>query len=131
MVDLTMDDINSSKNMGVKSALFDSDVEIADGTVSRSKRTRDSSPIRSDKGKGRASLGNEKSSDPSDAVLATWRRGDDDMEPSTKMLALIDYLKEWASTGDKTICYSQCKLPSFNHRAIHELWSRDFHAGFN
>ncbi|KAF8890769.1 SNF2 family N-terminal domain-containing protein [Infundibulicybe gibba] len=43
----------------------------------------------------------------SEAVLATWSKGDDDLEPSTKMLALIDYLKEWETTGDKTICYSQ------------------------
>ena len=51
----------------------------------------------------------------SDPVIATWRRGDDDLEPSTKMLALVEYLKEWDSTGDKTICYSQCKL-YFSHR---------------
>lgn len=49
---------------------------------------------------------------PSDAVFATWRKGDDDMEPSTKMLALVDLLNRWDSTGDKTICYSQCELPS-------------------
>ena len=47
---------------------------------------------------------------PSDAVFATWRKGDDDMEPSTKMLGLIDLLNKWDDTGDKTICYSQCKL---------------------
>lgn len=48
---------------------------------------------------------------PSDAVFATWRKGDDDLEPSTKMLGLINLLNEWDCTGDKTICYSQCKLP--------------------
>ena len=48
--------------------------------------------------------------EPSDAVLATWRRGDDDMESSTKMAALMDYLKEWDASGDKTICYSQCMV---------------------
>lgn len=48
--------------------------------------------------------------EPSDAVLATWRRGDDDMEPSTKMLALVNYLKEWDASGDKAICYSQCEF---------------------
>lgn len=50
---------------------------------------------------------------PSDAVLATWKRGDDDLEPSTKMLALLELLKEWDSCGDKTICYSQCKSATF------------------
>ncbi|KAF7967113.1 hypothetical protein HWV62_35883 [Athelia sp. TMB] len=29
------------------------------------------------------------------------------MEASTKMMGLIDLLKEWDETGDKTICYSQ------------------------
>lgn len=47
---------------------------------------------------------------PSDAVFATWRKGDDDLEPSTKMLGLIDLLNKWDCTGDKAICYSQCRL---------------------
>ncbi|KAG9217670.1 hypothetical protein CCMSSC00406_0003641 [Pleurotus cornucopiae] len=42
---------------------------------------------------------------PSDEVIATWRKGDDDLEASTKMLAMIDLLKK--SSDDKTICYSQ------------------------
>jgi hypothetical protein len=46
---------------------------------------------------------------PSDAVISNWGRGDDDLEPSTKMLAMMGLLKEWEVTGDKTICYSQCK----------------------
>lgn len=49
---------------------------------------------------------------PSEAVIANWSRGDADLEPSTKMQALVNYIKEWNSTGDKTICYSQCKLLS-------------------
>ncbi|KAJ7819201.1 SNF2 family DNA-dependent ATPase, partial [Mycena olivaceomarginata] len=44
---------------------------------------------------------------PSDAVISNWGRGDDDLEPSTKMLAMMGLLKEWEVTGDKTICYSQ------------------------
>lgn len=55
-------------------------------------------------------------SQPSDALLATWGKGDSDMEPSAKMLALIEYLKEWDSTGDKTICYSQCTSSRFQTR---------------
>lgn len=46
---------------------------------------------------------------PSAEVFATWRKGDDDLEPSTKMLGLIDLLEQWDYTGDKTICYSQCE----------------------
>jgi hypothetical protein len=40
--------------------------------------------------------------------MATWRRGDDDMEPSAKMLALIEQLQIAENAGDKTIVYSQC-----------------------
>ncbi|KAI6115018.1 SNF2 family N-terminal domain-containing protein [Pisolithus croceorrhizus] len=43
----------------------------------------------------------------SGALLAVWSRGDNDLEPSTKMLALIDSLKEAAEHGDKSICFSQ------------------------
>lgn len=47
--------------------------------------------------------------EPSAEVFATWRKGDDDLEPSTKMIGLISLLDKWDSTGDKTICYSQCE----------------------
>lgn len=40
-------------------------------------------------------------------MVKTWRRGGDNMEPSTKMMALIGYLHEWEVTGDKTIVFSQ------------------------
>ncbi|KAJ7886673.1 SNF2 family DNA-dependent ATPase [Mycena leptocephala] len=68
------------------------------------------------KGKGKAGSppprwkkksGDEDVDMPSDAVISNWGRGDDDLEPSTKMLAMMDLLKEWDATGDKTICYSQ------------------------
>lgn len=41
-------------------------------------------------------------------MIATWRRGDGDLEPSAKMLALIRLLKDADNAGDKTIVYSQC-----------------------
>ena len=41
-------------------------------------------------------------------MVAHWRRGDDNMESSTKMVALIEYLREWDVSGDKTIVFSQC-----------------------
>ncbi|KAJ6562842.1 SNF2 family DNA-dependent ATPase [Mycena vulgaris] len=44
---------------------------------------------------------------PSAALISNWGRGDDDLEPSTKMLAMMQLLKEWDASGDKTICYSQ------------------------
>jgi SNF2 family DNA or RNA helicase len=68
------------------------------------------------KGKGKAGSppprwkkksGDEDVDMPSDAVISNWGRGDDDLEPSTKMLAMMDLLKKWDATGDKTICYSQ------------------------
>ncbi|KAI9457065.1 SNF2 family N-terminal domain-containing protein [Russula earlei] len=43
----------------------------------------------------------------SEGTVATWRRDDDDMEPSAKMLALIEHLQIGEDAGDKTIVYSQ------------------------
>ena len=40
--------------------------------------------------------------------MATWCRGNDDFDPSAKMLALIEQLQIAENDGDKTIVYSQC-----------------------
>lgn len=86
-LDLTVDDI---------SAPFRSRSENID---------MDQSPRKSSPAKRKAS--NKAGDGPSEALIATWRKGDDDMEPSTKMLKLLSLLKEWDASGDKTICYSQ------------------------
>lgn len=100
----------------------DSDVEVLDNP---SPAKPDASSQVSKKSKGKRKAQTEEASEdddgegevatgtgnmPTDAVFAAWRKGDDDLEPSTKMMGLIDLLKEWDSTGDKTICYSQCRL---------------------
>lgn len=63
------------------------------------------------RGKGKARRqGRDSSEQPhgmSDHLIATWKRGDNNLEPSTKMLALVEHLQEWESTGDKTIVFSQ------------------------
>ncbi len=46
---------------------------------------------------------------PSDAMVRVWKEGGVNAEPSTKMLALVKFIQEWESTGDKIICFSQCK----------------------
>lgn len=70
-----------------------------------------------DKGKGKSS--NKKTADkPSAQLVATWNKGDDTMEPSTKMMALIELLKSWNATGDKCICYSQCALHILSYLII-------------
>ncbi|KIY44892.1 hypothetical protein FISHEDRAFT_50412, partial [Fistulina hepatica ATCC 64428] len=56
---------------------------------------------------GRKRGKNMKTAGISDALMSTWSRGDDDLEPSTKMMKLISYIQEWDCTGDKIICYSQ------------------------
>jgi len=38
--------------------------------------------------------------------MATWRRFDDDLESSAKMLALIEQLQSAENGGDKTTVYS-------------------------
>jgi hypothetical protein len=68
-------------------------------------------PSSSQKGKQPAS--NKEFKKPSQHTVATWRRGDDDMEPSAKMLALVEQLRIAENAGDKTIVYSQCPSPSF------------------
>ncbi|KAG0693881.1 SNF2 family N-terminal domain-containing protein [Suillus ampliporus] len=110
VLDLTMGDVSDQ--------LDDSDVEFGRGYAVRSSK----STKHRDDGKGKApmrdseekpaSQGTEKakledSGAPSRALIAMWRKGDCDLEPSTKMLALIDFLKSWDASGDKTICYSQ------------------------
>ncbi|KAF7297138.1 SNF2 family DNA-dependent ATPase [Mycena indigotica] len=59
-------------------------------------------------GKGKAKADDDEDVEmPSAAVISNWSRGDDFLEASTKMCAMLEMLKEWDSTGDKTICYSQ------------------------
>ncbi|KDR65835.1 hypothetical protein GALMADRAFT_131232 [Galerina marginata CBS 339.88] len=99
MVDLTQDGSPSNKRKADDS---DSDLEVLEESLSQGKRRKSGGGA---KGKGRADKG--KDGGPSDALIATWKRGDDDLEASSKMLALINYLKEWDVTGEKTICYSQ------------------------
>ncbi|KAG2137485.1 SNF2 family N-terminal domain-containing protein [Suillus clintonianus] len=108
VLDLTMSDVSDH--------LDDSDVEFGRGfAVQSSKKHKDNGkgkgPMR-DSAEKPASQGTEKakleeSDAPSRALIAMWRKGDYDLEPSTKMLALIDFLKSWDASGDKTICYSQ------------------------
>ncbi|KAG6330201.1 hypothetical protein ID866_8887, partial [Astraeus odoratus] len=62
----------------------------------------------SGKGKEKAITTDDKDTGaPSRAVVATWRKDDYDLQPSTKMLALIDLLREAEAHGDKSICFSQ------------------------
>ena len=56
---------------------------------------------------------------PSEKVFKKWRRHEIDVEPSAKMVAMVNYIKEWdamptyGNPKDKTIIYSQCKHISF------------------
>jgi hypothetical protein len=101
IIDLTVRKVSRNRRTA-----SDSDVEMV-GPPSNSSHIEPRAPICERKGK-------EKEKEvqinvPTDTVVTTWRKGGDDMEPSTKMLALVDLLQEWEGTGDKTICYSQCK----------------------
>ena len=141
IIDLTMNDISvqlpptpfksPTKAKPTPQADSDSDIEVTDVPSSPTKSSPSKSQKKSRhriglsakaKGKRRARTEDIGDDDPerqvatgkmpSDAVFAMWRKGDDDMEPSTKMLGLIDLLNKWDATGDKTICYSQCRLSS-------------------
>lgn len=97
VLDLTMDDITASSSQSTNSRFLGRKPKPSP----RGKRkSRDSDDEDEEPQKAKA---------PSEALLATWRRGDDDMEPSTKMLKLMELLNDWEASGDKTICYSQCQ----------------------
>ncbi|KAG6810754.1 hypothetical protein H0H92_010463 [Tricholoma furcatifolium] len=104
LTDLTLSQISKPVKGIKKDSGNDSDIEII--AVSPSKKPSTKTPP--SKGKSSAKKRPRAGADgPSDAVLATWRRGDDDLESSTKMNVLIELLQEWESTGDKSIVYSQ------------------------
>lgn len=48
-----------------------------------------------------------------DKLVKIWKRGGNDMEPSTKMVKMLEYIKEAMDAGDKTIVYSQCAYPVY------------------
>lgn len=48
-------------------------------------------------------------------MVEIWKRANADLEPSTKMVKLLELLKSWDATGDKTICFSQCWSESLSH----------------
>lgn len=92
--------------------------------------------------KNKQSVSNKESMKPSQRTVATWRRGDDDMEPSAKMLALVEQLQIAEHAGDKTIVYSQCPSstilfslsilsPSANDDDAHMELYRDVNAEFS
>lgn len=137
MVDITHHNASFGKQKKRKVEDSDSDLELEVDSISQGKRRRsgDGKSIPAgNKGKGRASTSNE--GGPSDAVFATWSRGDDDMEPSTKMNKMIELLKKWEAMGDKSIIYSQCtfsfvvfsKLVIFIDRINRDLDARPYRA---
>ncbi|KAI0334280.1 hypothetical protein GY45DRAFT_94057 [Cubamyces sp. BRFM 1775] len=58
-------------------------------------------------GKGKEKEKNAGPAQPDEAMLKMWRQGGTNVESSAKMLQMVAYLKEWESTGDKTIVFSQ------------------------
>jgi len=62
-------------------------------------------PVPKNKGKVEAKEGKKEELDP--RLVEIWKRANADLEPSTKMVALLRLLKSWDATGDKTICFSQ------------------------
>lgn len=100
VLDLTMDDdSNAEPGSGVRSSKKHND----NGKGKSPLRDNEEKPA--SQGAVKANL--EDSGAPSRALIAMWRKSDYDLEPSTKMLALIEFLKSWDASGDKTICYSQ------------------------
>ncbi|EKM52744.1 uncharacterized protein PHACADRAFT_211962 [Phanerochaete carnosa HHB-10118-sp] len=110
-------------------SIDDSDIELSDSSdedlpdpaeLLRNYRGPQKEQKEKNKGKEKASeddqvtditiediAGTNKVQEPSWDIFKTWAHGGANVEPSAKMLALVDLLKEWESTGDKTICFSQ------------------------
>ncbi|KII82945.1 hypothetical protein PLICRDRAFT_58597 [Plicaturopsis crispa FD-325 SS-3] len=114
ILDLTMDDITTIPPPSTPSRKAktedDSDIEMSDSPpiASPVKRQRATPvPATPAKGKEKAQSKAKTGDGPSEAVIKTWRNGADDLEPSTKMVAMIELLKEWDCTGDKSIVFSQ------------------------
>ncbi|KAK0450917.1 SNF2 family DNA-dependent ATPase [Armillaria borealis] len=95
-------DIASIMQPKKKKAKLERDTDTLDLTINDI-----SAPLQSKSSPAKRKTSNKAGDGPSEALIATWRKGDDDMEPSTKMLKLLSLLKEWDASGDKTICYSQ------------------------
>lgn len=78
------------------------DIEFIGGSSNSQQQT-----VESQKGEERTNGDEREPTALPNALLDVWRRGDNDLEPSAKMLALIDSLREAAEYGDKSICFSQ------------------------
>ncbi|KAF5383948.1 hypothetical protein D9757_007371 [Collybiopsis confluens] len=97
IIDLTMDDISEP--------IFSSPSRPGHSFSSKRKSPQPRN------GKGKAQQGEETGkSGLSAALLATWSKADDDMEPSVKMMKLVEYIKSWEKLGDKTIWTSMLDL---------------------
>jgi hypothetical protein len=76
--------------------------------LSHSKRTKGKSGASSSAGKKKKAATAQQG--PSKESVAVWRKSGQDLEASTKMLGMVELIKEWGATGDRTIVYSQCEL---------------------
>jgi len=105
-MDLTMDQVSAP--LRDEAGDEDDDIEVVKVISSPRKKVNGKAPVMEEKGK--SDTKRMRSGDgPSAAVIKTWRRGDDEMEPSAKMVELVGLLKEGEAAGDKTIVYSQCE----------------------
>lgn len=105
VIDLTFEDLEGKlapSNRALKPVWDeDTDKKFTGGSEAQVKDEDVKAPIKHEP-KGNNGEG------PDQVMLARWRQGDDNMEASTKMRAMIKMLREWDASGDKCICYSQC-----------------------
>lgn len=146
IVDLTLDEIHlpskkpklqrpSTTSLARRRAIEISEDEDDEyeGVKSQINELKHASIIEKSKGKARMPPSQAQvdvSIVPSSATLETWRNGADDLEASTKMLALIDELKIAEEAGDRTICYSQCTFRHLLASVLYSITIRDYDARF-
>ena len=119
--------VESDSDSGSDEDMDDSDSE-SDSSDSDAPKKKRGKPKAKAKAKGKsttkgknATKGKAKKNDERDESEAPpaahprqfemWKQGGSNVESSAKMLQMIAYLKEWESTGDKTIVFSQCGWP--------------------
>lgn len=77
------------------------------GRGKRRDRVNSAKPANKQRAKSRDN--SEEPPAPDANLYKTWKQGGSNVESSAKMMQMVKYLKEWESTGDKTIVFSQCK----------------------
>nr|VWO96010.1 Alcohol dehydrogenase [Ganoderma boninense] len=101
--------VDSDEDMGSSDSDSESDApRKGKGKATAKGRGRANNAKATSKLRAKSRDSSEEPPKPDANLYATWKQGGSNVESSAKMLQMVGYLKEWESTGDKTIVFSQC-----------------------